>query len=1383
MLIRYMIEDELARSVHPPSPSPSPSNPRRVVFIAPTVPLVQQQSAVIEKSLPYSCGCFYGDLGVDLWNEQEWRKRIASHQVLVMTPQTFLNLLQHALFSLAEVALLCFDECHHTREDHPYALIMAQHYFTLPPAQRPKIFGMSSSPSIKSKGIQDEIVKLERAMDARVLTTTFMHSLREHVAKPHEEIILYAPGLSPLPEGAPAVRVKLAPVNPNPNSKGGEEELTVPLSPRHALLLRLVSAFLAATSHGTTPHALPPDGLPSLDEPLFRRRPDANLCKKSPLLKTLLSLQVVVQEIGPWSIEALIHEIAHSVLLQPAPARGQEALADGEHPDIDLVLGDYGMIPPKVVAVFQDRERHRFQALREFLTAGGYQIPDRLAPPRAEEITPKVAQLIAYLNRRRHEVGNRFKGIVFARRRITVYCLNRLFLAHPRLARRFLSCFIVGHGVHEGNLVSPGPADPRLAPEMGAEGGEGAEMETEDIDWDTVSQSSAASGAAATAAFNPEAGMCARAQRQVVERFREARYRLLFSTSVVEEGLDVQACNTVVLFDPPLTLVGRLQARGRARQRDGSSFAEMTSYPERAAVQRRIQIWNASEERMRSLAMKQIVDSGGAEMKDESRLLPDFGLDADLAGITPPPTAILDAEHHYTTGRGALVSWQSAVALLHMYCAALRHDAYYQPRPEFRVESHNEPGRSLGMLLPPSLLRGDGGMATTSTWRFTGEPLFVCTVRMPPTTPLALRTFTSQDEGDDLPLSDGDDDGDGDDSGDDGTRDVSGVEGDRLPRRGKNSRFTVPHQPRIPRCLSNAPPQQPPPPPASRPAPRPASWVPYQALSPRAPGWRYMVHSYQARLVGTHVIGGVSAGTPEATVSAAATDAAPAGTRTARADRANHPVQVCRVLELAESDPARYPHSPVAPATKPSSDPGPSLRLSRPSFVMPLGLLLGHTLPPGVTEAPFVVHLTLAHAHTLGWISREEELQLTEAVWRGETAGAEGGRVATLQCDVWWESNGLVETTPLEMATLLSAHQALFGRYRPSGFVPPPANSPLYQSPSSCPASTAPVPAPAWDHLAAAGFPTPSAPRPAAGRHFLAVPLCPATDGTGHTEVDWPMVGRLLWECRTGGPGRGATEWKAGMIVRTVYNGALYICQGVDTTVTATSPFPEPAKGPTFRDYYRDTYQLTVQDLGAHLIKAVPFAGQTKRLPLLSYMAMAHPAHVEAEHSAWGSLLLGEEAPPQSPASQPRFVALLIPEFTEPYRQPGSILSARRYLGALVGRLEGLARACELAEMLSIRPDAPEPALAIFDVNARARAEPRAGGGERKGTMMHWRMVRDWILEATTSKRAHDVIDLEKFETLGDAFLCFATALHLYAKYPLKHPPVRTPSPHRTRAS
>lgn len=54
-------------------------------------------------------------------------------------------------------------------------------------------------------------------------------------------------------------------------------------------------------------------------------------------------------------------------------------------------------------------------------------------------------------------------------------------------------------------------------------------------------------------------------QKEIIRRFHDGSCNILVATSVLEEGVDVRACNLVVRFDGIKTYCDYVQSKGRAR--------------------------------------------------------------------------------------------------------------------------------------------------------------------------------------------------------------------------------------------------------------------------------------------------------------------------------------------------------------------------------------------------------------------------------------------------------------------------------------------------------------------------------------------------------------------------------------------------------------------------------------------------------------------------------------------------------------------------------------------------------------------------------------------------------------------------------------------------
>ncbi|KAK8543151.1 hypothetical protein V6N13_136315 [Hibiscus sabdariffa] len=171
-------------------------NKKLIIFLAPTVHLVNQQFEYVKIHTSLEVEQYYGAKGVNDWNSDCWEKEIKEHDVLVMTPQILLNALRKAFLSLEMMSLMIIDECHHATGNHPYAKIMKEFYHKC--NTKPKIFGMTASP-VGSKGVsssnhcEDQVSELESVLDCLIYTIEDRAEMEAYVPTAKESCRFFDP--------------------------------------------------------------------------------------------------------------------------------------------------------------------------------------------------------------------------------------------------------------------------------------------------------------------------------------------------------------------------------------------------------------------------------------------------------------------------------------------------------------------------------------------------------------------------------------------------------------------------------------------------------------------------------------------------------------------------------------------------------------------------------------------------------------------------------------------------------------------------------------------------------------------------------------------------------------------------------------------------------------------------------------------------------------------------------------------------------------------------------------------------------------------------------------------------------------------------------------
>lgn len=148
----------------------------KILFLAPTRPLVEQHSAFLKEVLNFDASLiqtFTGTVLVDkrakLWDDAK---------IVVSTPQIIENDLLSNRISLGDVSLLIFDECHRAAGNYSYVYI-AEKYAEQ--AKEPLVLGMTASPGSDKEKIKEICLSLGvKTVESR---TEYDHDVAPYIFK------------------------------------------------------------------------------------------------------------------------------------------------------------------------------------------------------------------------------------------------------------------------------------------------------------------------------------------------------------------------------------------------------------------------------------------------------------------------------------------------------------------------------------------------------------------------------------------------------------------------------------------------------------------------------------------------------------------------------------------------------------------------------------------------------------------------------------------------------------------------------------------------------------------------------------------------------------------------------------------------------------------------------------------------------------------------------------------------------------------------------------------------------------------------------------------------------------------------------------------------
>lgn len=165
--------------------------------------------------------------------------------------------------------------------------------------------------------------------------------------------------------------------------------------------------------------------------------------------------------------------------------------------------------------LLQDWDNEEKAYLRQLLDRVVISPPSTPIRFEACQLSDKALRLIHFLH---GQDMSDFAGLVFVDERATVSMLSHLLAIHPLTKDIFMASTFVGTSNNAKRKLSIG--------------------ELLDV----------------------------RSQKETLDHLKSGKTNLVIATSVLEEGIDVSACNIVICFNKPATLKSFIQRRGRARK-------------------------------------------------------------------------------------------------------------------------------------------------------------------------------------------------------------------------------------------------------------------------------------------------------------------------------------------------------------------------------------------------------------------------------------------------------------------------------------------------------------------------------------------------------------------------------------------------------------------------------------------------------------------------------------------------------------------------------------------------------------------------------------------------------------------------------------------------
>lgn len=169
--------------------------------------------------------------------------------------------------------------------------------------------------------------------------------------------------------------------------------------------------------------------------------------------------------------------------------------------------------------------------------------------------------------------------------------------------------------------------------------------------------------------------------RRVLERFKKNETNVIVTTNVLEEGIDLQMCNSVIKFDHPETFASYEQSKGRARMK-GSTYTVMLKNDDREKFLTKYRLYKDIEEELKRALVGKTINRPEPLEADVTK---------ELTNELIPP---------FYTKKGAKLDALSSIQLLNRYCMGMPRDAFTNTNVTWERQDLSSGKILVAVLLP-----------------------------------------------------------------------------------------------------------------------------------------------------------------------------------------------------------------------------------------------------------------------------------------------------------------------------------------------------------------------------------------------------------------------------------------------------------------------------------------------------------------------------------------------------------------------------------------------------------------------------------------------------------------------------------------------------------